>query len=79
MPTVDEDHLVRIVTAHLSSAAATAEQAAIADFAARLEAGDPLAVNQILEFVYLVTGDSAPGSNARESLRDILLKELSEP
>ncbi len=79
MPKVDEDRLVRIVTAHLSSAAATAERAAIADFATRLEAGDPLAVNQILEFVYLVTGDSAPGSHARENLRDILLKELSGP
>jgi MoxR-like ATPase len=77
MPPVDEDRLVRIVTAHLSSDAAIAEQSVIADFAARLQAGDSLAVNQILEFVFLVTGDSVPGSHARENLRTILLKELS--
>jgi MoxR-like ATPase len=77
MPPVDEDRLVRIVSAHLSGVAAAAEQPVIADFAARLQAGDALAVNQVLEFVYLVTGDSAPGSDARENLRAILLKELS--
>jgi MoxR-like ATPase len=77
MPTVDENRLVRIVTAHLSSDAAAAEKAVIADFAARLNAGDSLAVNQILEFVSLVTGASAPGGDARENLRAVLLRELS--
>jgi MoxR-like ATPase len=77
MPPADEDRLVRIVTAHLSSDDAATEQPVIADFAARLQAGDSLALNQILEFVYLVTGDSAPDSDARENLRAILLKELS--
>jgi MoxR-like ATPase len=77
MPAMDEDRLVRIVTAHLSGDAAAAEQPVIADFAARLQAGDSLALNQILEFVYLVTGESVPGSDARENLRAILLKELS--
>ena len=79
MPPVDKERLVRIVTAHLSSAAAAVEEAEIARFAARLKAGDSLAVNQILEFVYLVTGDSAPGSDARENLHQTLLKELSGP
>jgi MoxR-like ATPase len=79
MPPVNKDRLIRIVAAHLSSDAAAAEQPVISDFATRLQAGDSLALNQILEFVYLVTGDSAPGSDARENLRTILLKELSGP
>jgi MoxR-like ATPase len=79
MPTPDADRLARIVSAHLGSDAATEEQAVIIDFAARLQAGDALAINQILEFVHLVTGASAPDSDARANLRDILLKELSGP
>jgi len=77
MPQADKERLVRIVTAHLSSDAATTEHEAIAAFADRLRKNDPLAINQILEFVCLVTGDSPPGSEARKHLEAILLQELS--
>jgi MoxR-like ATPase len=84
MPTADKDALVKIVTRHLDSDAAAAERGEIEDFAKRLEdfakrleGRAPLAINQILEFVYLVTGDSPPASESREKLADILLKELS--
>jgi len=77
MPPADKDRLIRIVTAHLSTEAATAEREAIAAFADRLRRNDPLAINQILEFVYLVTGDSPPGSESRKQLEMILLQELS--
>lgn len=84
MPTADEEALVKIVTAHLDSNAAAAERGEIEDFAKRiedfakrLEGRAPLAINQILEFVYLVTGDSPPGSESRKKLADILLRELS--
>ena len=66
------------------SDAAAAERGEIEDFAKRLEdfakrlrEERPLAINQILEFVYLVTGDSPPASASRKKLAEILLKELS--
>lgn len=77
MPQADRDRLTRIVAAHLSTDAATAEQETIADFADRLLKSDRLAINQILEFVYLVTGDSSPDSASRQQLAEILLQELS--
>ena len=77
MPPADRNQLTRIVAAHLSSDAATAEQQQIIAFAERLHKSDPLAVNQILEFVYLVTGEAPPGSASRERLEAILLQELS--
>jgi MoxR-like ATPase len=77
MPQADKDRLARIVAAHLSSGAAATEEEAIADFAERLRKTDRLAINQILEFVYLVTGDSPPDSASRAQLAEILLQELS--
>lgn len=77
MPQADKERLIRIVTAHLSSDAATAEHEVIAAFADRLRRNDPLAINQILEFVHLVTGESPPGGASRKQLETILLQELS--
>jgi MoxR-like ATPase len=77
MPPADQDRLTRIVAAHLDSDAASAEHETIAEFAARLRKNDTLAINQILEFVYLVTGDSPPDSASRQQLAEILLQELS--
>jgi MoxR-like ATPase len=76
MPQADKDRLTRIVTAHLNSAAATAEKETIADFAERLRKSDRLAINQILEFVCLVTGDAPPDSTSTSRLKEILLQEL---
>jgi MoxR-like ATPase len=76
MPTADKDRLVRIVAAHLGAAAASAEAEAITAFAERLGRRDPLAINQILEFVSLVTGDAPPDGQARKRLGEILLREL---
>jgi MoxR-like ATPase len=77
MPQADKDRLTRIIAAHLSSTAATKEKEAITEFAERLRKTDRLAINQILEFVSLVTGDAAPDSESRERLAKILLQELS--
>jgi MoxR-like ATPase len=76
MPPFDKERLVRIVAAHLSTRAARSERAVIEQFADQLRTS-PLAVNQILEYVSLVTGKAAPGSDAAEKLRKILLRELS--
>jgi MoxR-like ATPase len=77
MPPVDQQRLTNIITAHLSSEAAAAEHEAIAAFADRLQKNGLLAINQILEFVYLVTGDAPPGSASRKELEKVLLQELS--
>ncbi|MGW2889180.1 AAA family ATPase [Streptomyces griseoruber] len=76
MPTASETALIRIVAAHLPDpAAATAEHEAIAEFARRVESGDQLAVNQLLEFVYLVSGAD---SDARAELRRTILQDLGD-
>jgi MoxR-like ATPase len=77
MPQTDRARLIRIVAAHLNDDAASDEQETIAGFAERLRKNDRLAINQILEFVCLVTGDSPPDSASREQLAKILLQELS--
>jgi MoxR-like ATPase len=77
MPPPGEGRLTRIVGAHLNSQAAAAEHEAIVAFADRLRNNDQLAINQILEFVCLVTGKSAPDSESRKQLEEILLQELS--
>jgi MoxR-like ATPase len=77
MPQADRDQLARIVAAHLGDAAASIEGQAIAEFAERLRTSSHLALNQILEFVSLVTGESPPGSESRAHLAEILLQELN--
>jgi len=77
MPRFTENDLVRIVTAHLGEAATAEEREVIGEFARRLQENKPLAVNQVLEYVSLVTGSSPPDSQARKNLREILLRELN--
>jgi MoxR-like ATPase len=77
MPALNKKLLAEIVEAYLNEAAASAEDTAIAKFAQDLEDKKELAVNQILEYVYIVTGDSPPDSDSSKLLKDILLKELS--
>ncbi len=73
----DAKELEEIVAAHLKNRAAATERKAIEAFAARLGDDQALAVNQILEFVCLVTGDSPPEGESRRIVEDILLKTLS--
>jgi MoxR-like ATPase len=77
MPRFTENDLVEIVKAHLNVALTHDEHDAIAKFARDLQEDKELAVNQILEYVYIVTGDPSPDSESQEKLRDILLEELS--
>ena len=78
MPRYTEKDLRRIITAHLDARATDEEKAVIGEFARKLEQNKQLAVSQILEYVFLVTGDSPPpkDSKSREQLEGILLKEL---
>jgi MoxR-like ATPase len=76
LPTPSESFLEEVVAAHLGDAAAD-EQEIIHDFAARLVEGQNLALDQLLGLIYLVTGDAAPGTEARARVEHILLEELS--
>jgi MoxR-like ATPase len=68
-----------IVKAHLGAAAAESEAASdmVEQFLSRLRSGELLAVDQLLNAVYLLTGDPAPESPARDQLIEILMRELS--
>ena len=76
MPTPSESFLESVVAAHLGGAAAQ-QQEIIHDFAARLIEGQNLALDQLLSLIYLVTGEAAPGTEARARVEQILLEELS--
>ena len=76
MPTPSESFLEEVVAAHLGGAA-TQQQAIIHDFAVRLIEGQNLALDQLLGLIYLVTGEAAPGTEARARVERILLEELS--
>ena len=76
MPTPSKTFIEEVIEAHLGSAAKK-QQAIIREFAARLVKGENLALDQLLSVVYLVTGDAAPGSEARSRIERILLEELS--
>jgi MoxR-like ATPase len=76
MPAPSERFIADIVSAHLDGAA-TAEHRLIADFAKRLRAGETLAVDQLLNFIYLVSEQKMP-AEARERARLMLLEGLDD-
>lgn len=76
MPTPSESFLGEVVAAHLGEATA-GQQAIIHDFASRLVEGQNLALDQLLGLIYLLTGEAAPGTEARARVQRILLEELS--
>jgi MoxR-like ATPase len=75
MPTPSEPFLASVVTAHLGKVA-DQQRAIIHEFAGRLIAGENLALDQLLNFIYLVTGEAAPDTEARSRVKQILLEEL---
>jgi MoxR-like ATPase len=76
MPTPNSTMLQRIVKAHLGSVPDT-ERHTIENFANRLREGDVLAIDQLLNLLYLVTGESAPNSAKRRELEELILAELN--
>jgi MoxR-like ATPase len=75
MPTPPESFLEEVVEAHLGGAAEH-QRELIRDFAARLAAGQNLALDQLLGLIYLITGEGAPGTEARARVERIVLEEL---
>jgi hypothetical protein len=81
MPDPDKDFLVRVVRAHLGPSVADSRSAStvVEAFLDRLSVGDSLAIDQLLNTVFLMTGEQAPKVSDREAVQSLLLRELSRP
>ena len=79
MPRPGTELLSRVVDAHLGAAVADREETAelIDTFVQRLKGGTSLAVDQLLSAVFTLTGDRAPRGEARERIRDLLLRDVT--
>ena len=79
IPPPDVDLLTRIVTAHLGEELAAEAQNLIEAFAARINTPDravSLAIDQLLNTVFLTTRPGVPTGDQREQLIALLQKEL---
>ncbi|MFB6555836.1 AAA family ATPase [Streptomyces sp. NPDC056405] len=79
MPTPTADTLRAAVGAHLKCDPPRTGPVSdlIEGFAARIAAGDALAVDQLLNAVRLITDDQAPTGAQRERILELLLRELA--
>ncbi|GIE36747.1 ATPase AAA [Actinoplanes italicus] len=77
MPAPDERFIADIVTTYLGDVADT-ERRSITEFAKRLRTGEILAVDQLLNFVHLVSEQPSMPDEARRRARDMLLAELDD-
>ena len=79
MPTPDENMIRDIVRAHLDME--VPEDGPLADlltgFVAKLQAGDNIAIDQLLGAVFVLSGDDAPQGAHREELARMLMRELT--
>jgi MoxR-like ATPase len=79
MPVPDEDMIRDIVRAHLDME--VSEDGPLADlltgFVANLQAGDNIAIGQLLGAVFVLSGPDAPQGAHREELTRMLLRELT--
>jgi MoxR-like ATPase len=78
MPEPDEHAIRRIVQAHLEMKVDSTGPMAevISSFTERLRTGERLAVDQLLNTIFLLSGEAAPEGAQREDLAKILLREL---
>jgi len=79
MPAPDEDTIRDIVRAHLDMEVPADGPLAdlLTGFVARLQAGENLAIDQLLGAVFVLTGDTAPEGPHRDELAKMLLRELT--
>lgn len=77
MPDPDAGRLADIVRAHLGEELAQQEDALFRDFEARLKGGEKLATDQLLNALYLVTGQVGPDDGQRTRLLELLIRDLS--
>ncbi|MGC0333935.1 MoxR-like ATPase [Streptomyces sp. SAI-170] len=79
MPPPDVPLLRRMILAHLSIDIEDGGPVLelVEEFVSRLDRGDSLAVDQLLNAVHVLAGDAAPDDGRRRQLVDLLLRELS--
>ncbi|MEU1969409.1 AAA family ATPase [Micromonospora sediminicola] len=78
MPAPTVDMIGRVVAAHLGSASVSPRVVGLVnDFVTRVQAGENLAVDQLLSAVFLLAGDDVPQRAQRERLRALIMRELS--
>ncbi len=77
MPDPDVELLSNIVAAHLGVKAAENSEALIRDFAARAANDRAYATDQLMNAIFLVTGDNAPAGEERARMVELLLKKLA--
>ncbi|GAA4460003.1 AAA family ATPase [Phytohabitans houttuyneae] len=79
MPLPTRDMLHRVVRAHLDLAVPGSGPLAdlVDDFLQRLRDGENLAIDQLLNAVFMLSGDQPPQDGQREHLVAMLLRELS--
>jgi hypothetical protein len=75
MPVPDESLIHEVVLRYLDQVA-DRESAKIHEFAQRVLEGQTLALDQLLNFLYLVSGENAPDEQVRAIVERILLEEL---
>ncbi|MGK7874431.1 MAG: AAA family ATPase [Xenococcaceae cyanobacterium] len=77
-PTKDDKALQEIVKAHLGDKFSQEEQSKIDSLIDDFTKGNNLATDQLLNTIYLLTGEVKPQASVEASLKDILLKRLNE-
>lgn len=77
MPDPTPELLTQIISAHMGPEVAASSQALIADFAGRAEGNKAQAMDQLMNAVYLVTGELTPTGEQRSRVVELLLKQLT--
>ncbi|SCF42102.1 AAA domain (dynein-related subfamily) [Micromonospora matsumotoense] len=77
MPQPTVEMLSRVVHAHLTSPPDAEAMQLIQSFVDRVRSGESLAVDQLLNTVFLLRGTDTPKDATRKQLRELLLRELS--
>ncbi|MHC5903215.1 AAA family ATPase [Streptomyces sp. S6] len=76
MPALSRETLTDIVVAHLGDIEDSATAALVQSFFKKLNGGEYVAIDQLLNAVYLMRGDRVPDADQRKSLEDMLLQGL---
>lgn len=76
MPPLSQETLTDIIAAHLGDIEDSATTTVVQNFLNKLNAGEYVAIDQLLNAVYLLRGDRVPDPDQRQSLEDLLLQGL---
>ncbi|MFF7795787.1 AAA family ATPase [Streptomyces sp. NPDC007991] len=76
MPPLSQETLTDIVAAHLGDIEDSTTTALVRNFLQKLNDGEYVAIDQLLNAVYLLRGDRVPDLVQRQSLEDMLLQGL---